>query len=72
MFFQVTNSGEPIAGPQHVLHLAKNEKIRVMFFQDNPNMQSYLRDLTYLIKDAELNYCISEKGNAFEPREDPC
>jgi hypothetical protein len=59
-YFQLTSQGEPIAVSQHVLRHAKNTKIRVMLFQDDPYFQSRLDDLIHLDKSATLNDCMSE------------
>ena len=65
-------SGKPIAVTQHSLRLAKNYKIRVALFQDSPYGLSDLRDIDYLDFSAGFNYCISEFGDAFNPRNDLC
>ena len=64
--FQLTSSCEPIAVAQHLLRAAKNSKIRVMLFQDNPYGQSRLTDLIFLDKEATLNDCVSEYEDAFD------
>ena len=37
-----------------------------MFFQDDPNTQSKLRNITHLDKEATLNDCMSEYEDSWE------